>query len=184
MQTEWRAVYTQNLGPQGSSLITDYTVCPDLSVHILRVIYYSMPFHSHTKIFEPAPPICRKSMDSVDSLDLYHGLSGHCPWNQWTGWTMSMDTLDKVQWVHGQSPVRPARLDNVHGFSGHCPWTQSTVWTLSMDSVDIVHGLSGQSGHCPWFVQGVQADWTKSTESMDWLDIVHGLIGLCPVWFG
>ena len=60
-----------------------------------------------------------------------------------------MDTLDKVQLVHGQSPVRPARTDNVHGFSGHCPWTQ---WTLSMDSVyslDIVHGHPGQSPGSP-----------------------------------
>ena len=72
-------------------------------------------------------------MDLVDTLDIVHGLSGHLPWTQWTVWTMSMDTLDKVQWVHGQSPLRPARLDNVHGFSGHCPWTQ---WTLSRDSVD------------------------------------------------
>ena len=101
---------------------------------------------------------------SMDLVDIYHGLSGQ-----------SMDTLIKVQWVHGQSPVRPARLDNVHGFSGHCPWTQ---WTLSMDSVDsldIVHGQPGQSPgspgrldnvhsvhgltrHCPW------THWTKSSQ--------------------
>ena len=60
-------------------------------------------------------PVCRMSMDSVDS------------------WTMSMDSEDS--------------LDNVHGHSGQWPWIQ---WTLSMDSVDIVHGLSGQSGHYPW----------------------------------
>ena len=45
-------------------------------------------------------------MDSVDSLDIVHGHPGqspgsigrldnvHCPW---TDWTLSMDTLDKVQ---------------------------------------------------------------------------------------
>ena len=36
----------------------------------------------------------------------------------------------------------------------------------SVDSLDIVHGQPGQ-------VQGVQVDWTKSTESMDWLDKVQ-----------
>ena len=43
----------------------------------------------------------------MDSVDIVHGLSGHCPW---TEWTLSMDT--------------------VHGLGVHCPWTQ---WTLSMD---------------------------------------------------
>ena len=47
-----------------------------------------------------------------------------------------------------------------------------------MDSVDIVHGLSGQSGHCPW------TPWTKSKEfcpgSPGGLDSVHGQCPLSP----
>ena len=36
-----------------------------------------------------------------------------------------------------------------------------------MDSVDIVHGFSGQFGHCPW------TPWTKSSESRQ--------TGQCPL---
>ena len=83
-----------------------------------------------------------------------------------------MDTLDKVHLVHGQSPVRPARLDSVHGFSEHCPWTQ---WTLSMDSADtlvIVHGHPGQSPGSPGGLDNVHGQsplspWTDWTLSMD-----------------
>ena len=57
----------------------------------------------------------------MDSVDIIHGLRGHC---QWTEWTLFMDSVDIVP----------------PGLSGQCPWTQ---WTLSMDSVDIVYG--------PWF---------------------------------
>ena len=48
----------------------------------------------------------------MDSVDIVHGLSGHCPWTQWT---LSMD------------------FD-----SGQFPWTQ---WTLSMEIVQSVSGL-------------------------------------------
>ena len=48
----------------------------------------------------------------MDSLDIVHGLIGHCPWTQWT---LSMD------------------FD-----SGQFPWTQ---WTLSMEIVQSVSGL-------------------------------------------
>ena len=129
--------------------------------------------------------ICRKSMDTVDSLDIFHGHNGHLPWTQWTVWTMSMDTLDKVQWVHGQSPVTPARLDNVHGFSGHCPWTQRTVWTVSMVSVDNVHwvhGLSTDGWH------EAAANWLLRTFYQKiayplytaWIAWIDGL--LFPIW--
>ena len=67
------------------------------------------------------------------SVDIIRGLSGHCPW---TEWTMSMDSVDII-----------------HGLSGHCPWTK---WTLST-SVDIVHVLvlqpdsvHGQCSLSPW----------------------------------
>ena len=36
----------------------------------------------------------------MDSVDIVHGLSGHCPW-----------TLT---------------VDNFHGLSGHCPWKLSS----------------------------------------------------------
>ena len=88
-----------------------------------------------------------------------------------------MDTLDKVQGVHGQSLVKPARLDNVHGFSGHCPWGQ---WTLSMDSVDsldIVHGHPVQgvqgTGICNVHGQCPLSPWTDWRLSMDSLDKVQ-----------
>ena len=64
----------------------------------------------------------------MDWVDNVHGLSGHCPWTQWT---LSIDSMDIV-----------------HGLSGHCPpqWTLSTFQyssrTVSMDNVHWVHGLS------------------------------------------
>ena len=63
---------------------------------------------------------------SIDSVDIVHGLSGHCPCTQWTDWTLSMDSL-------GQSPGSPGGLDNVHL---QCPLSPWTDWTLSMDSLD------------------------------------------------
>ena len=47
-------------------------------------------------------------MDSVDSLDIVHGhprrspgrldnVHGQNPLSPWTGWTLSMDSIDKVQ---------------------------------------------------------------------------------------
>ena len=50
-------------------------------------------------------------MDSVESLDIVHGhpgqspgspggldnVHGQCPLSPWTDWTLSMDSLDKVQ---------------------------------------------------------------------------------------
>ena len=57
---------------------------------------------------------------SMDSVDIVHGLSGHCPWTQWT---LSMDSVDIV-----------------HGLSGHGPWTLVPI--LQQDNVHWVHGLS------------------------------------------
>ena len=113
-------------------------------------------------------------MDSVDSLDFVHRLSGHLPWTDsgqsgQCAWTLWIKSMGKVQWVHGQSPVRPVRLGNVHGLCPESPWTKSfvqrvngqspgtqwTVWTLSMDTLDKV---------C-W----VQADWTLCMDSLDFV---------------
>ena len=100
----------------------------------------------------------------MDSVDIYHGLSGQsgqCPWILWT---------KSSELVHGQSPVRPARLDNVHAFNEHCPWTQWTLSIDSVDSLDIVHGHPGhsrQTGQCPL------SPWTDWTLSMDSLDKVQ-----------
>ena len=95
--------------------------------------------HSHFVLsWGGSKPVCRKSMDSVDSLDFYHGLneqSGPCPW---TLWTKSSESMDKVQW-------------------------DQPYWTMSMDSVGIVHGQSSLS---PWtdIVHGVQSDLVKKNE--------------------
>ena len=45
------------------------------------------------------------------SVDIVHGLSGHCPW---TEWTMSMDSVDIF-----------------HGLSGHCSNTPAGQCPLS-----------------------------------------------------
>ena len=81
-----------------------------------------------------------------------------------------MDTLDKVQCIHGQSLLRQASLDNDHRLSGHCSWTQWTVWTLSMDSLSPCPGspgrldnVHGQSPLSPW------TDWTLSMDSLDFV---------------
>ena len=125
-------------------------------------------------------PIHRKSRESMDNVQGVQGLNGLLPWTQSTVWTMSWDTLEKVQWVHGQSPVRPAGMDKVQGVHGQSPVRpagmdkvqgvhrqsprpQWTVWTLSMDTLEKV--------------QGVQADWTMSRDKDQG---VHGLTGLCP----
>ena len=50
-------------------------------------------------------------------------------------WTLSMDSVDSLDIVHGhpgQSPGSPGGQDNVHGQSPLSPWTD---WTLSMDFV-------------------------------------------------
>ena len=44
-----------------------------------------------------ARPVCRKTMDSVDSLDFNHGLSGQSGQCPWTPWTKSSESMDKVQ---------------------------------------------------------------------------------------
>ena len=71
----------------------------------------------------------------MDSVDIVHGYSGHCPWTQWI---LSMDSVDSLDIVHGhagQSPGSPGGLDNAHGQSPLSPWTD---WTLPMDSLGFV----------------------------------------------
>ena len=46
-----------------------------------------------------------------------------CPWKVWT---LSMDSVQTT--------------DIVHGILGHCPWKVLTLSTDSMESLDIVHG--------------------------------------------
>ena len=55
-------------------------------------------------------------MESEESLDIVHGISGktgHCPRNQWKVWTLSMESVISLGIVHG-----------ISGKSGHCPWNQ------------------------------------------------------------
>ena len=80
----------------------------------------------------------------MDSVDIYHGLSGQS----------------------GQCPVSPWAKSSDTSQTGQCPWT---LWTLSMDSVVIVHGLSGQSGQCP----GCPSRLENVHGSMDSLDFVQ-----------
>ena len=86
-------------------------------------------------------PVCRKSIDSMDILDISHGIHGYFPQN---AWTLSTDSMECVDNVHG-----------THGMCGQCPWNPGTMsrvlWTLSMEffqhllmkdwtnSMDIVH---------------------------------------------
>ena len=142
-------------------------------------------FHRHRHKYMQYIPICRKSRESsspgntpcresLDSLDVYHGLSGLLPW---TIWTVSRETLEKVWWVHEQF-LR----------SSETSWTGQCTGTKSRESMGKVQGLCGQSGVCPWTLWNKsresrrtgQCPGTKSMESMDWLDFVHGLTGLCP----
>ena len=69
------------------------------------------------------------------SVDIVHGLSGHCPWTQWT---LSMD-------LRSNTPA------------GQCPWTMSTE---SMEFLEtgkdprFLHTDSkdcGQTGSFCWF---------------------------------
>ena len=70
-----------------------------------------------------------------------------CPWTQWTPWTLSMDSMDIYHGLSGQSGQCPWILWTKSSESmDKVQWDQPD-WTMSMDSVDIVHGLSG---HCPW----------------------------------
>ena len=115
-------------------------------------------FYKSTMLYERfyrILPICWKSMDSADSLDIVQGLGGHLPWTQWTVWT----------------PMSPWTKSSENSQTGKCPWIQ---WTLSMDSVDTVHGS------CLWTLSMVWVDIvhgpsfqyssrTMSTESMDFL---------------
>ena len=68
------------------------------------------------------------STESMISLDNVHGLPGHFPWTGWKVWTMSMDTLDKVQGAHSDIL--------------HCLQADWTMSAESMGSLDIVHGQS------------------------------------------
>ena len=81
-----------DIGPRHS----DSTFANFFSLELTKPI--EAKFHVDTPL-DWGTKVYRKSMDSVDSLDFYHGLSGHLPQTQWTVWTMSMDTLDKVYLV-------------------------------------------------------------------------------------
>ena len=53
----------------------------------------------------------------------------------------SVDSLDNVHGLSGQSPGSSGRLDNAHGLCPLSPWTKSKVqWTMSMVSLDKVQG--------------------------------------------
>ena len=90
------------------------------------------------------------------------GFSGYCPGYQLTMSTLSTESMDKVQGVHGHCPGSPWTLSretvDVHRVHGHCP-----VW---VGSLDFVHSING---HCPDYPL---IPWTMSRESMDSLYIL------------
>ena len=66
----------------------------------------------------------------MESMDIFHGIHEHCPWNPWNMWAMSMDSMESMDNVQGTVGI-------VHGIF---PASLHKGWTLSMDIV-----------HCrPW----------------------------------
>ena len=104
-------------------------------------------------------------------------------------WTLSSESMDNVQSVHGLSGHCPWTLSSPPGLPGLCPgcqWTMSRLSTESMDNVHWVHGqcplnpwtlssLAGLTGLCPW------THWTLSRISMDTVQTVHWDHGKCPL---
>ena len=132
----------------------------------------------------------------MKSVDITHGLSGHCPWSQWT---LPIDYSGHGnQWIinanglSGQCPQ--TTVDITHGlhltllmdYSVYCPWIYSEhcpVTSGGMDSVDTAYGL--------WLILSMvivdmahRQQWTLPTESegiSHWstVDIAFGLSGHC-----
>ena len=50
----------------------------------------------------------------MDSVDIVHGLSGHCPWTQWT---ISMDSVDIFKLVSGLFPQALFRAMHSEGIN-------------------------------------------------------------------
>ena len=112
---------------QRSRSLTD--LGPNLSDLIFLNFFSSITTRPIEAKCHVEPPVCRKSMDSVDSLDFYHGLSGQSAKVHWVhgqvqwdqpDWTMSMDS-DKVQGVQADWTMSMDWLDKVHGLTGLCP---------------------------------------------------------------
>ena len=114
-------------------------------------------------------PICKMSTESMDSLDIVHGISGKSRQSPWILWTKSREPTQTGQCPWTQWTLR---LDNVHGLSGNCPLSP---WIMSVDSLDNVHGLIEKCGHCPlipWTMsrqtgQSPLNPWTPWTLTMD-----------------
>ena len=89
-------------------------------------------------------------------------LPGHCPGYQWTKSTLSFDSIDIVQGVHGQCPGRQSTLStesmrlftksmgivqsSLSSLPGLCPECPCTLSRLSTDSM---YNVQGVHGHCP-----------------------------------
>ena len=60
----------------------------------------------------------------MDSVDIVHGLSGHCPWTNvhglcpWSEWTLSIESVDIVHGPSFQYSSRKMSMDNVHWVHG------------------------------------------------------------------
>ena len=65
-----------------------------------------------------------------------------------TDWTLSMDSVDSLDIVHGHTGQNPGSLGGWENVHGYCPLSPQTEWILSMDSVQSLHidyGHIGQS---------------------------------------
>ena len=111
------------------------------------------------------------SNESMDNVQSVHGLSGHCP--------VRLDSLAFVQGVHGRCPDCPLSpwtmstesMDNVHWIHGHCP-----VWLVSLD---FVHGFTRPCPEYPWTLSRLSTESMVNVhESMDNVQGVHWVYGL------
>ena len=95
-------------------------------------------------------PVCRKSMDSEDIVQLEY-------WNE--------GPMDNVHWVHGHCPLSrwtlsTQSMDNVHWYPGQCPLNP---WTMSTQSQNFFPGFS------PHFIKyrtiAIQPNWMHTSSS-------------------
>ena len=104
-------------------------------------------------------------------------------------WTLSSQSMDNVQSVHGLSGHCPVRLDFVQCVHGQCPDCPLSAWTMFTECMDNVHWVHGQCPLNPWTLSSLACltglcpwtHWTLSRVSMDIVQTVHWVHGKCPL---
>ena len=114
---------------------------------------------------------------STESMDNVQGVHGHSPGRQWTMCTESMDIVQSewAPWV--LSRVSMDIVQTFHLVHGHSP---GIPWTLSRETVDNVYWIHG---YCPVLVSSLDCPlnpWTLSRLSTDSMDNVQGVHGHWP----